>query len=97
MESGTWFNKQNIFDNMYDFIRDINTRSLNNKTREYIYEQILDASTIHFECSDKALFFPMAWSVVEIYLVTNTRREAELISIAKEVWFEKLKNRKETN
>ncbi len=89
MESGTWFNKQDIFDNMYDFIRDINTRSLTGKTREYIYEQILDASTTHFECSDKVLFFPMAWTIVETYLVNNTRKEAELIKIAKEVWFEK--------
>lgn len=84
MQSGTYFNRQNVYDNMYDFIRDI--RQLNTQQKEQLFMEILDATTTHFQDTDKALMIPMIWSIVQRHCPEETRH---LLTIAKEVWFEK--------
>lgn len=84
MQSGTYFNRQDVFDNMYDFIRDI--KKLDTQQREQLFEKILDATTTHFQDTDKALMIPMIWSIVQKHCTGETLRA---LTTAKEVWFEK--------
>ena len=91
MQTGGWFNRQNVHDNMYDFVRVLNSKELINMTREDVYQAVLDATTTHFEENDKALTIPMVWSVVEKYLESCRNSNLIFIRTAKEVWFEKLK------
>jgi hypothetical protein len=74
---------------MYDFIRELNTKQLVCLDRDKVYEVVMDATTTHFEDTDKALAFPMIWSVVENYLNQRRSPTARFITTAKEVWFEK--------
>ena len=89
MQTGTWFNKQDVYNNMYDFIRELNTKELVTKNRDEVYEAVVDSTTTHFTVTDKALAFPMIWSVVEKYLNERQNLSARFITTAKEVWFEK--------
>ena len=53
---------------------------------EQLFEEILDATTTHFQDTDKALMIPMIWSIVQKHCTGETLRA---LTTAKEVWFEK--------
>ena len=86
MQSGTYFNRQDVYDNMYDFIRDISSRKLDKHPREQLFNEILDATTTHFQDTDKALMIPMIWSIVQRHCTGET---LHVLTAAKQVWFEK--------
>ena len=86
MQSGTYFNRQDVYDNMYDFIRDISKRKLDTKTKEELFQEVLDATTTHFQDTDKALMLPMIWSIVQQHC---TGEILYVIATAKQLWFKK--------
>ena len=86
MQSGTYFNRQDVYDNMYDFIRDISSRKLDQHTPDQIFQEILDATTTHFQDTDKALMIPMIWSIVQRHCTGKT---LQYITTAKQTWFKK--------
>lgn len=82
MNSGTHFNRKDIYDNMWDFLRDLNN------INDDIYVNILDLTTTHFEENDKALAYPMMWALIKKYAKEHNKIK---LDIAIRTWFENQK------
>jgi len=87
MNEGVWFDRDNIYNNMWDFMRDV-------EKSDKSYESILDLSQIHFEYPGKVMFYPMIWSLVSRY--SKEPVKSCLVS-AIECWFKKINRKKEYN
>lgn len=80
MNSGVYYNRQDVYDNMWDFMRDIK------KIENNIYVSVIDLTTIHFEEPEKPLVYPMIWSMVKKYAKDDVKKK---LDIAIETWFMK--------
>lgn len=97
MQTGQWFNRQDVYDNMHDFINEmINKKDLRDcKDQEKIFEEVMDSSTTHFEEPYKALAYPMIWSFIIKYVEERIKHREDLVyprkylRIAKFVFFKR--------
>lgn len=97
MQTGQWFNRQDVYDNMHDFINEmINKKDLRAcKDQEKIFEEVMDSSTTHFDEPSKALAYPMIWSFIINYVEERIKHREDLVyprkylRIAKFVFFKR--------
>lgn len=97
MQTGEWFNKKDIYANMFDFINElVNKKELRNSTNDIeIYNEVMDSSTTHFETPTKALAYPMIWSYITNYCEERIKQREDLVyprkylRIAKYVFFKR--------
>ena len=97
MQSGQWFNRQDINDNMYDFynelIKKTELRDCNDSNK--IFDEVMDSSTTHFETPTKALAYPMIWTFMISFLEERIKYREDLVwprkylRVAKSVFFKR--------
>ena len=100
MQTGQWFNKNDIYANQFDFINElINKKGLRNSTDEIeIYNEVMDSCTTHFEVPTKALAYPMIWSYIIEFCEKRIKQREDLVyprkylRIAKHVFFKRQEN-----
>jgi hypothetical protein len=80
MNSGEYYNRKDVYDNMWDFMRDIK------QVESDIYNSMVDLTTTHFEEPEKPIIYPMIWSHVKKYANEEVKKK---LTIAIETWFTK--------
>jgi len=97
MQTGQWFDRQDIYDNMHDFLTEmVNKKELREEQDENkIYEEVMDSSTTHFNEPMKALAYPMIWSFIISYAEDRIKYRKDLVyprkylRVAKSVFFQR--------
>ena len=96
-QTGNWFNRQDIYDNQYDFYNELiaNEELKDEEDLNKIYDVVMDACTTHFETPTKALAYPMIWSFMISFLEDRIQYRENLVwprkylRVAKEVFFKR--------
>jgi hypothetical protein len=95
--TGQWFNRQDIYDNMHDFLNELVAKEelREEQDMDIIYEAVMDSSTTHFDEPAKALAYPMIWSFIISYAEERIKYRKNLVyprkylRVAKSVFFKR--------
>ena len=79
MSLGIHFNRKHIYENMWDFLRDLNDTMT--------YQEIVELSELHFSL-DSAIMYPMAWSICKLY---GKQKYRDILNRCILQWFETMK------